>query len=443
VTLFPFLCPHCDARLSVRKDAIAAIQARSITCKTCNKSFSLTQVAELTVPATPTPAGERATGQAPTQTPREPLYRYKCNGKASEPVRVSELQRLALSGLLQPYDHVSREDQADWFLASSVVSFAASGEPPPPPPSARPRKAAKGNWAITVPRPVQAIQGFLYFSLSVAIACYLAWYALTAYSLFHFNSILGGQDASSVTAIEQQAHWLDWYLPRVPSLLRASKNAVTKQAGSANGRWNYEIKTKGGKSHAFVQSEELNNRTESSLGRQWLALMASLGHTRTNWYERPTAVRIEEFIIREPGGNTWVICDPTEGSSDAFRLFTLAVMLGTTRYKGDVRFLADYERGSFGYAFSFAAVSSAFTFDEAIQMSCEKNTRRRIFAAEILMSTIPTPRTDSPSPSDKLKQLEKALNELAEEIDIADKHTLYKRLRAQLSSDEPPLPSAP
>jgi hypothetical protein len=59
------------------------------------------------------------------------------------------------------------------------------------------------------------------------------------------------------------------------------------------------------------------------------------------------------------------------------------------------------------------------------------------------MSTIPTPRTDSPSPSDKLKQLEKALNELAEEIDIADKHTLYKRLRAQLSSDEPPLPSAP
>lgn len=431
MTSFLILCPHCAARLSVRKELLAAIQGKSITCKACTKSFLVNKRAGIAPPAAPPPAGSLA----PRPKPSEAFYRYKNNGRISEPVGISELQRLATAGILQPYDHVAREGQEDWLLASTVVSFTPPLSTAPALP-AEPKVMPARRTLLKAPRPSRFIHSCIYFATCAAVACYLVWYVLDAYSAFHFNSILGGQDASSVIAIEQNAHWLDWYLPRIPSLLQASTNAVTRHDGTAEGRWHYEVKTKDGKTISFVQSEALENRSLDSFGRQWIKHMVSLGYVRTNWQERPAAIRVEEFSIKEPGGAVWTIRDHTEGSSDAFRLLTLAVMLGTSRYKGDIKLLSDVDRGSFAYAFSFAATSSMIGFDDAIKLSCERDRRRRFFASEVLLSTIPAPQHRPLSQQYDLKQYDSALAELSEEMDFAAKKMLYDRMRSRSASYE-------
>ncbi len=105
-------------------------------------------------------------------------------------------------------------------------------------------------------------------------------------------------------------------------------------------------------------------------------------------------------------------------------------MLGTARYKADVNLLADFRRGSFGYAFSFAAISCMMSFDEAIALSCGKDPTRRIFASEVLLSTIPPPQLQ---PYEGERQ-ENNLDALAKETDITAKKSLYNTIRSRLVS---------
>ncbi len=367
------------------------------------------------------------------------LYRYKTKDGVSSPVDMAKLRTLAAAGHITPYDHVTRDGSVDWFLASTFIdSFPQSRVSAAPPARASDSGSAKTS-LHHAPATAESTQDFLphFFRRVVAytphliiasVGAYLVWFALETFSTFHMRSIVGGQDASAILVITQNVHWMDWYLPRTPSFLRTFNGEVAKGNEEADGHWHYEVKTKKGEKLSFDHKFIDDDGSTQSLSALWVKAMHARGYARERYQDRPNAILVEHLRIKDPVGETWTIAD-SDGESEAAQLICLAAMLASSRYSGDVRVLMECDRGTFPYAFAFAAITSKLRPAEALEVSCDADPRKRIFAAEMLLSTLPSGvlSADGFDP----RQYEEALKKLAEPIGLAQKKVRYDMLRKQ------------
>lgn len=358
------------------------------------------------------------------------LYRYRKNDRISDLLSFSELSALALTGELSAYDHLQRDGQRDWFLASAIIPSLASQTPSTVAavPSALRTEKSKTSRGPHTAGLGRVLVEWLSKALILLMAVGAGWYVLETYSLVHFHSVLGGQDASAIVSIDRQAHWLDWYLERVPSYLRRSLGQVNRGKHIATGHWEYEVVTRRGQKISFVQHPDEQGLSTNCLSNMWNQQMYLRGYAREKNSERPDALLIDSLRIQEPGGVVWSIQD-TDRESDARCLLILAAMLATSRYKGDLTLLADCDRGSFAYAFAFASITCKLSLDEAIEMSCGENRRKRIFAGELLLDRLPRPNTGSAEPFDPM-WYQRMIEHLAERTSFDEKRSRYERLKA-------------
>jgi len=427
---FPSLtCPHCQSRLRLRPAEYGALQSKQVTCPSCTHKFTYDDAVTAGRPVGGTPQVHGDQSAATQINSPVPLYRYKTKDGVSDPVDIAGLRTLAVSGRLSPYDHVMRDGQADWYLASTIIpSFQPSTAAPEP---ASPAQATRRSVERKRPPSAMASSGtwmirFAWTIVGICVAVFGTRYASDAYSVFHFRSILSGQDVSSVLAIERNAHWLDWYLPRIPSLLRKTPSVMVKHATLADGYWHYEVKTRTGDIISFVHSAGTGDQSAQSLSTLWTRSMHAEGHSRPDWKDRPNAIRAVHLSIRDPAGTTWTVGGPGY-EIDATQILCLAAMLGSSSYRGDVRVLMECDRGTFPYAFAFSTITCKLGVNDALALSCDQDARKRAFASEILLSTLPRP--SAGAGTFDAVAYEAALRSLSEPVSIAEKRLRYEQLR--------------
>jgi hypothetical protein len=202
---------------------------------------------------------------------------------------------------------------------------------------------------------------------------------------------------------------------------------MAKNGTLADGRWHYEVKTRTGDVISFVHVAGSGDQTAQSLSTLWTRSMHAEGHSRSDWKDRPNAIRAVHLSIRDPTGTTWTVGGPGQ-EIDACQIVCLAAMLGSSSYHGDVRVLTECDRGTFPYAFAFATITCKLSINDALALSCDADARKRAFAGEILLSTLPRISAGAGSGTFDAAAYEADLRSLSEPVSIAEKRLRYQKL---------------
>ena len=245
---------------------------------------------------------------------------------------------------------------------------------------------------------------------------------ITGVSVMEIESVVGSPDISKAHAIVSTADWLDLNLDHVPNFVgNCEGGAAVESAAGAKGIWIYHIK-------ADQRSWNYAVSAEMSLAKGWLNELQGMGYFR-DFNERPDPIKIQELIIREPMGRTWVLNE----RGDARRMCNLAVMLGSQNCKADLTPLMKAKRGTLAYAVFFSAINHKTSTEQRIAKSCDSDSDVRTFAAEMLLSTLPLLGTDATPPDiDDEQQYESMLTQLAQATSPDEKGNIYEQLREQL-----------